>query len=354
MAVWCGIPHRGTRPPGSTDANIRTGGAVASTAMRDFTVDRTASMLIMPLAGSSMHISASSRPDPPSEWEPAPDAEFRLGHTGGKSAYLSHSSRQERCVPRPDAESDIVPPRTPRPAPPSRPSPRRLELGCGIPQPIAGLDGERSVHAPVLEGWGLSSVGQAQPDQGSAGGATGENPARARTAVVAGCAPGRSLIASGARARRDPNPAPTTPQPPTQRTRSLSEGGPAGGALDLDVPRPTTRRREPTRRQRPPAPRVKDAEGGTPKRARGAQRRRADAQTHSNHQRPANPRRGPARSAAKHRDVGGQQANRTFRGRAGRRRGSPRVSYAANVAVDDSGARKSASSEPDDVPGERG
>src|SRR5882757_460810 len=60
-------------------------------------------------------------------------------------------------------------------------------------------------------------------------------------AVVAGCAPGRFLIASGARPRRDPNPAPTTPKPPAERTRSLSEGGPAGGALDLDFHRPDTR-----------------------------------------------------------------------------------------------------------------
>ena len=45
----------------------------------------------------------------------------------------------------------------------------------------AGFEAERSAHTPILEGWGLSSVGQAQPDQGSAGGATGEHPTQATT-----------------------------------------------------------------------------------------------------------------------------------------------------------------------------
>src|SRR5882757_9115972 len=45
--------------------------------------------------------------------------------------------------------------------------------------------------------------------------------------VVAGCAPGRFLIASGARARRDPNPAPTTPEPqPNGPGHSPREGPP--------------------------------------------------------------------------------------------------------------------------------
>jgi len=99
------------------------------------------------------------------------------------------------------------------------------------------------------------------------------------------------------------------PKAPAQRTRSLSEGGPAGGALDLDFHH---HRHDARSRQDPSHPPHATRQGRRRRyanNARGAQRRRADTQQNSNHQRPAKPRRGPVRSAAKHRDVGGQTAN---------------------------------------------
>src|SRR5882757_6794995 len=187
----------------------------------------------------------------------------------------------------------------------------RFRSRCGV-----GRRAQRTYGWPV--GWGLSSVGQAQPDQGSAGGATGEHPAQARTAVVAGCAPGRFLIASGARARRDPNPTPTTPNPQPNGPGHSPREGPPEAPFTLTVifpdrPPNAGSRQDPSH---PPTPRVKDAEGGTPP----TPEERSDVgPTHeptatTSGQR--NPDEDRVRSGAKHRDVGGPTANRQRASRA--------------------------------------
>ena len=175
----------------------------------------------------------------------------------------------------------------------------------------AGLDAERSVHTAGR--WvGVSPrSGRRSPIRVLPGAQPANTQPKPPPRVVAGCAPGRFLIASGARARRDPNPRPTTPKPqPNGPGHSPREGPPeAHLTLTLTFPDPPPDRREPTKRQPP----TRAARLGRRRRydpsPRGAQRRRADAQTRSNHQRPAKPRRGPVRSAAKHRDVGGQSAH---------------------------------------------
>jgi len=89
MVGHCGISHREQARTGSADANIRSDSAVAPTPMQDFAMGRTASTIIVYLAGSSLHNSAVSRPGHRGGREPAPAAELRLGCTKGKSLLIT-------------------------------------------------------------------------------------------------------------------------------------------------------------------------------------------------------------------------------------------------------------------------
>jgi len=115
------------------------------------------------------------------------------------------------------------------------PEPHGTAASSGV-----GGQAQRTCGWPV--GWGLSSVGQAQPDQGSAGGATGEHPAPPTTQSGRRLRPRQVPDCLRCPGEERPRPTPDHPKPPAERTRSLSEGGPAGGALDLDLdlPRPVT------------------------------------------------------------------------------------------------------------------
>ena len=92
----------------------------------------------------------------------------------------------QRAVPPPDAKFNSGP----EPVGPTV----KFHIGtagrCGFWQPSAAF-------TSVPGGGVLPSVGQAQPYQGSAGGATGESEIQQQREAVAGCAPGRFLIASG-------------------------------------------------------------------------------------------------------------------------------------------------------------
>ena len=120
-----------------------------------------------------------------------------------------------------DAESGLAVLRAPCAAPPPQPPSRRLD---DTPEPGGfRCRAQRSYGWP--RGWGslLGRAGAALSGFCRGRNRRHETPAKP-TRATAGCAPGRFLIASGARAREEPHPYRTT-QNRSLTARPLPEGG---------------------------------------------------------------------------------------------------------------------------------
>jgi hypothetical protein len=137
--------------------------------------------------------------------------------------------------------------------------------GCGLLQwtPVlrvragAGFGGRSAATAGLGRGWGslLGRAGAAQ--SGFCRGRNRREPDPSHHHATAGCAPGRFLIASGARARREPHPTtrpPHHPPNPHPIRTPLSERGPARGppeAQQLNQKQQISRRQRFDWRQQP-------------------------------------------------------------------------------------------------------